>query len=307
LNKALHKYIVYVSLIFVTVALYKANYLHIPQIISFPFLCSSIFLLCLGFIGSAISWFSILKLSQVPAPFFSCLASIGLSIFGKYIPGKIWIIMGRATYISENYGYPIVKLARLSLYTQLIALWSGLTLGVIGIFYLNANHILSWFALFLWTFLSLTLFSNMTQRAIKATLKVLFKKKIVLYSPNYQLIFKVLPWFFGYWILWAFGFYLLAISLINANIQLSLGLGFSLAGTFGIMTVIAPGGLGVREGFLVGYLLIAGLNGADATTLSVSSRLWFLLGEIFIFFIGLCCHQALKKKKLHSTKSSFLF
>jgi len=52
------------------------------------------------------------------------------------------------------------------------------------------------------------------------------------------------------------------------------------------MAFIAPGGLGVREGVMVGYLTLAGLPIAEAVTIAGASRLWFLVGEAFIFTVG---------------------
>ena len=79
---------------------------------------------------------------------------------------------------------------------------------------------------------------------------------------------------------------MLAASLTETDIAWSVGLGFPLAATLGIMAVIAPGGLGAREGVLVGYLMLAGVPLAEATTISLASRLWFLVGEAFIFIVG---------------------
>jgi uncharacterized membrane protein YbhN (UPF0104 family) len=61
---------------------------------------------------------------------------------------------------------------------------------------------------------------------------------------------------------------------------------FGLAGSIGIMAVFAPGGLGVREGILTGFLTLAGVDLPVATTIAVTSRLWFLAGELFIFLLA---------------------
>jgi len=57
------------------------------------------------------------------------------------------------------------------------------------------------------------------------------------------------------------------------------------------MALIAPGGLGAREGVMIGYLIFAGIPAIEATTIAVVSRLWFLLGEIFIFILGWSLHK----------------
>ena len=76
------------------------------------------------------------------------------------------------------------------------------------------------------------------------------------------------------------------MSFFDQKIPFSVGLGFPFAGILGILAFFAPGGLGVREGILVGYLKLAGFATADAVTVSVASRLWVLIGEAFIFLVG---------------------
>ena len=53
-----------------------------------------------------------------------------------------------------------------------------------------------------------------------------------------------------------------------------------------MLAIFAPGGLGAREGVLVAYLMLAGQTAADATTVAVVARLWFLVGELALFAIG---------------------
>jgi hypothetical protein len=42
----------------------------------------------------------------------------------------------------------------------------------------------------------------------------------------------------------------------------------------------------VREGVLVGILVACGLETAQAVTVSVAARLWFLVGEALFFLAG---------------------
>ncbi len=56
--------------------------------------------------------------------------------------------------------------------------------------------------------------------------------------------------------------------------------------SFGVLAIILPGGLGVREGIIVAYLTLAGLDVETATTISFMNRLWFISGEVFIFLLS---------------------
>lgn len=61
---------------------------------------------------------------------------------------------------------------------------------------------------------------------------------------------------------------------------------FPLSVCFGIIAIILPGGLGLREGIIIGYLVLAGLDTEQATTISFLNRLWFIAGELFIFLLA---------------------
>ncbi len=124
-----------------------------------------------------------------------------------------------------------------------------------------------------------------------------FKKKITISRIPLKSFFYVLPWIILYWVIISISFYMFTASLSTLNIPLFIGFGFPLAGTLGIMAVIVPGGLGVRESVLVGYLNLAGLSLPEATTISITARLWFLIGEIFIFIVGIILDRHLKKRK----------
>ena len=109
-------------------------------------------------------------------------------------------------------------------------------------------------------------------------------------------MFKVVPYHVGIWLLWSTGFLCLAGALSNVPIPWTLAFAFPLATTIGIVAVIAPGGVGVREGVLVGYLSSQGLPLELATTIAVASRLWFLIGEVGIFVVGWLCHRGVAGK-----------
>ena len=90
------RYIFYASLIFLAIALVRADYLVIPTIYDPPKLISSFLLLFAGFLLNALSWSRTLRHTPFQVSDRKGLASHGLAIFGKYIPGKFWVIMGRA-------------------------------------------------------------------------------------------------------------------------------------------------------------------------------------------------------------------
>ena len=291
MKKYWYKYFVYISLLFLALALYHADYLKVPIVLSFPSLVTSLFFLFMGFMNSALSWKEILKKSDYQVRLRECLAGTGLSIFGKYIPGKVWIIVGRAAYVSETGHYSLGRLSAISLNAQFIDLWAGLILGTIGLFILGSFHWFSWVILCMLLGLTMIIFTERIHNTSEYLLNAILRKEIKIPRLTIKATLAVIPWFVLSWFFWSLGFYALFLSLCSINVKWSIGLGFPLAGSLGIMAIITPGGLVAREGVMVGFLNLAGIPVVEATTIAVASRLWFLAGEVFIFIVGLIVHR----------------
>lgn len=286
--KKYFKYFVYISLIFLIVALIKADYLVIPYIHNIGLLALSIVFVCIGFFFDSFAWKKTLNIYGYKNVSTSeAIASMGLSIFGKYIPGKIWLIMGRSAYIAQRHNLSEKDTTSISLNAQFISLWVGLLMGSTGLWLIGSKDYWAELTLLLWLMLSLLLFSRVFHNMFTGIVKKIFKKTLSIPSLSISNVFKTLPWFIINWLSWCAGFYLLTQSLSPNIVGPEIGFVFALAGTLGLLAIIVPGGLGVREGIVVALLLLAGFDETLAISISISSRLWFLIGEIFIFLLGL--------------------
>jgi len=292
------KVFLFASLVFLVMALIKADYLKIPIVYRWNYLRISFFLLFAGFIISGISWTKVIKQANYKISNSSGIASIGLSVFGKYIPGKLWLILGRAEYISKKYDIPIKNTSSLSLNAQFISLWVGLLLGTIGLLLISKFDIYGLSALVLFALLSFIIYTPLFHRLFEYLFLRVTKRTINIPRLEFKKVFQVLPWHMLNWVFWIVSFYFLGGSLIKESITFNIAWGFALAASLGIMAIFAPGGLGVREGLLTGYLTLAGLDIADAATIAIASRLWFLVGEVFIFFMALYIDNYGKRKNI---------
>jgi len=295
--KILFQVLVGTSLLFLAVALWRANYLKVPTVVCAVDVGSSFLLLFAGLLTSTRCWRAMLETSNCRASGASCIAGMGLSVFGKYLPGKVWTIAGRAAYSAQLYQESFTRLSLVSLRTQFVDLWTGLSLGVLGLSLVGGLHRWGWPAITLWLALTVLIFSQAVQTIVSAGVRFSLHRELRIPRVDLKSTLAVLPWFVLTWALWAIGFLLLVRGLVPGAIPWSVALGFPLAATLGILAVIAPGGLGVREGVLTGYLVLAGIPIADATTVAVTSRLWFLIGEIFIFTAGLVAHRLERRKE----------
>ena len=281
-----HRYFVYVSLLFVGVVLYRFDYLRVPHVDSYTTLALTLPLLLAGFAFLVASWNVLLAKSGCAVRFREGLAALGLSILGNYVPGKVWLIMGRAGYIAERRGYPLAKVSVLSFHAQLVSLWAGLLLGGLGAFAVGGVHIWGPLILLLWLALTLTIFSRGVHALVAGGIGKLIGRHVAIPLLSFGSTTYAIVWALLAWACWSLAFYLLLISLGLAGVSPSDGLAFPLAASLGVLAIFAPGGLGAREGVLVAYLVLAGQTVVDATTVAVVARLWFLVGELALFVIG---------------------
>lgn len=291
------KYFVYVSIIFLIIGLIRADYLIVPNIENFTFLIISLICVFVGFFFDSFAWYKTLRAGGYSMVKVSdCVAGMGLSIFGKYIPGKIWLIVGRSAYVSKRYDLSEKDTTVFSITAQFVSLWVGLLLGSVGMFFAGAQKFIPELTLALWLLLTLLLFSRIFHNLFTVIIKKVFKRNFVLPSLSFKKVVKIMPWFFINWLFWCLGFYFLSQSMSVETFSVFIGFIFALAGIMGILAVIVPGGIGVREGVLAGMLILAGVEGALAVSIAVASRLWFLMGELFLFILGFIVDLKNKRK-----------
>ena len=286
-----HKYFIYFSLIFLFVVLYKAHYLEIPHIYSPVPLFLSFVCLLGGFVANVIAQQRLLEKHAFHINIRQALAMEGLNIFSKYVPGKVWMITGKAVYLAEEKQYRAGELSVLFLHVHVIALWCGLVIGICGLWMNDALYLLSWAGLTILGFFTLILLSKTVyQTALNMANKIL-KRNYSLPDIGFSKTVSLIPWFLGVWLLWGCGFFLLALSLTPYSLHFSTFFCFPLAGTIGILFVFAPGGIGIREGVITGYLTLLNVALPEAVTISAASRLWYLVGEIICFITGYIAHR----------------
>lgn len=278
-------FFIWFSLAFLAYRLYQGKYLSIPTIYSWPTFIISVILLGVANCVNAINWQKMLRYIHVSATFEAAYASIGISIFGKYIPGFVWTVLGRVGFIAERYKVSKSTLASLSLQSQIITLWVGLLLGMAGLLLSGNFGYWGWIALFGFLAFTFIIYTSFFNHLLEGTLQYVFKKDF--YIPRLSFVdnVAVMPWFFSNWLIWCLGFYFLEVSLYPGNIPYSTSLGFAFAATIGILAIFTPGGVGVREGMLVLFLTQCSIPLKEAVTISVASRFWFLIGEL-IFFVS---------------------
>jgi hypothetical protein len=291
------RYLLYASVVFLGVALYRADYIEVPRIYSPAALAGSFAYLLLGFLCDPLSWKFVLDRSAYPVSTRESLAATGLFVFAKYIPGKIWAIVGRSGYVADRHPYPMSALTSMTVVWQLISLWLGVIFGAIGLTLLGEILAWGWPILILWLVLTVVVFSRAAQTLARRACKWVFRRDITIPSLSLQSTVVAIPWFLVMWLSLSVGFQLLVASLTPAPVPRSIGFGFPLTVTLGVLAAFAPGGIGVREGLMVGYLVLAGIPPQAAAAISIAARIWVLVAEVVAFVVGLAARESVKRPK----------
>lgn len=284
--KTIYKILIYVSIVFLVVYLYRFDYLCFNIIeFNYTYLVLSVFLLCLGFFVSMLSWWNILRVYNINIKALFAVYSHGISIFAKYIPGKIWVILGRAYKVSsKSVSFKLISV--LSLKEQLLYILLGLLISFPSVFiYYNFSYytIVVFVSILA---LSVLLFSKVFHKFVINIFQRVFKKKLNVPLLEFNKSLKVSGFILIYWGLWIFAFYFFVKS-VMPDVAFISAFAFPISVCYGVLAIIMPGGIGVREGIMVLFLTSTGINVETAVTISVASRLWFISGEIFSFVLAL--------------------
>lgn len=251
-----------------------------PPVFDVKFLIISFIFLIIGFFAQSICWWLALRLGDVKVALKIAVYSVCRSILGKYIPGKIWMIVGRAALVSQLEGGRLTQIYMSSLVAQLMTL----LVGACAVMYCLSDvlHKVGEVNLpfGMWCLFALCVLIVGWYGKRWLALGVFFVQS------NIKLLIAMLCVSVVMWSMLGVGFYCLAYGMGHTLPFAFMILAFAAASTVGIVSFVAPGGLGVREGALVFVLVGGGMGVADASGLAIIARVWFLIGELFVFFVS---------------------
>ena len=292
--KLFFRILLYLSMGFVIYYLYQFDYIIISNLnFNLRLLIPSVLLLWLGFIVSTLSWKTSLKAHDINITTGDAIYSHGISVFAKYMPGKIWVILGRASIISEKTS-SLSILSTISLKEQLLYLLIGLVISATSLPFLLINPVIKIFVILTAIALLFFLFSEKIYTLSINIFEKIFNKKLAVPFISIKQAASYSYAIIGYWFLWSTGFFLFTKS-IYAETSIITTFAFPLSVCYGLLAVIIPGGIGVREGIITMFLTATGIDPHLALTISIIQRLWFITGEIFIFTTAIITRKFLIK------------
>ena len=260
------------------------------------------FLFIMSYFVQVGAWYLITLKVGIALSLRETVATWFYSQLGKYLPGKVWIFIGRFyLYQSKGRGGQEISVA-LYFETVTVLMAAGLVsliaLAPVGIHWIDSRG--GWFPILL---LSLGLFflilhPRVLEKMINLILSLLGRNPLRL-SVSYGDMLSILLVNFLAWSWGGLGFYFFIDSIFPVTWEYVLFLSgaLALANILGLVAVFAPGGLGVREGVLV-TLLSQIMPGGVAVVLSILTRLWMTLIEVgLVGVIYLCDHSGTRQDR----------
>ena len=217
-----------------------------------------------------------------------------LSQLGRYLPGKIWMVLGKVESLRRK-GFDVWWITTASVLEMLLM---GLGALLVVVSYLSFNPIgkiefFSRFALLL--LIGCIVISVFSQSIIQFCLKsgrLVFKSFASRISGTIQKQKqgKLSTITLGYcfcWIIQGVAFYFLIYSLLpNTPFSYYFVFAYTIAWLTGFVTVFSPAGIGVRESMLI-VLLSMKVSTTEAAVIAMLARVWATGTELSIAFISL--------------------
>jgi len=203
------------------------------------------------------------------------------SVLLKYIPGKIWVPLGKASSLTSN-NEDVLRISGIAFIQQIVFTFWGLLLGACSI-------ILIWPDLpFIWLiYLSIGglgiigVWASTKRWNIKQKQWGPFTRLEGFHIPK---LTNLLLWICLHWSLLGFAYYIVYCSLIEVVPLASIPVQI-LANNIGMMAIFMPAGLGVREGIVALFFNNVGLDAQQILALCIGSRIWFILGEAVVYLV----------------------
>ncbi len=243
-------------------------------------------------------WHYMTKLNGCGINYFKAITAYLYSILGKYIPGKVFMLLARIPAYEEA-GAPIRKVTICFFLENICTLLGAAFLFLVSLLFFP-NDLLAdyqWAAIALVVVFFICINPKIINFFLRILEKVIHKKDMEI-PITYGEMIKVVLLFIGNWVIVGIGFYMLTCSIYPipmSEMLYSAGI-FGLSCIIGILAIFAPSGLGVREGILVlGLGLI--MPEEYAVIISIVSRLWMTVSELALIGIAFVVNQVMGRRK----------
>lgn len=236
----------------------------------------------------AIGWGFILRSLSQQLPWVESIYTHLASNLAKYVPGYAWQLVGKA-YLTKQYGIstPVIGSAMalelalliiIGLALMIVLIPDALLSGWLKSYFLDWNiHVMR--AVFLGMLLVLSF-----------SFVYLFRRSKLKWG-NYQIdplmLFAAISVILTSWLVFGVSYWLLGVAFIAIPISYLSNFIFVLTASFiiGLVIIIIPGSIGVRESIMVYLLTLMSIPSSIAVLIAALSRVFLILSELLSYFI----------------------
>jgi uncharacterized membrane protein YbhN (UPF0104 family) len=251
----------------------------------YPLLIISLMLVIANFAFLVQIWRKMISRMGCLLPFKKAFKIFFYSSMGKYVPGKLWSVVGMV-YMCEKQGVAMKVSVTAAILNQALNMIGGLLLVLIvsGTKFLGGLPKIAYLPLVL--LLIIFVYPPFMEKALNILLKLLKKERVrISLSFRDNLVFTL--FFMVSWSVYglAFNIFIRSLTPFSWSLAPFLGSAFAFSYIIGFLSVFVPGGLGVREGILVFYLS-SYFPLPVATLIALLSRLWMTAAEILCLAVS---------------------
>lgn len=201
-----------------------------------------------AYLASFIIWRNVAKSFGLNAPVLTEGSAWSLSQLGKYVPGKITLLLVR---LDAYRGYSKRKVAIATGVEYVASLASACLLILVSFAFTNVPTFIRWFAVIGAICFPLFLWPPFFSRIINGVFKIMRLEPVEIIL-SYKLILRFIGAYTLCGLLHGLGLFcvLNSLSAVSVTYYLTITGAYFSAGLIGIAAVFAPAGLGVREGVL---------------------------------------------------------
>ncbi len=252
---------------------------------NFTYLILSFLMIPIWFVLMCYIWKTILYQFKEKISLIDSMRIIGISMFGKYIPGKVWFTVGRIM-LAERVGVS----KKHSFFAVILETYFFILTGMVFFFILitqvSVNETLK-----LWSFIFMFLIIPFIipfvfTKILNFVLKKM-KKTTIDITLKFSFIIKIFILYIFIWLIQGFEFLLLIKSFyilpINNIALISI---YPAAWSIGFLMLVMPAGLGIRDSFITIALLQLFPKEYEAYAIigALLSRIEITIGEFLYLF-----------------------
>jgi len=246
---------------------------------SYSFLALSIGLGIASFLILSLGYYFVNRKMGIKIPFWNLAKARAFSDISSYVPGKIWTLLARMKYMKQWASRTEVII---SSYMELVSLILSALFAfiVLNMIYPGTFEEYTFIAYIVLPVCIILMHPKLISFAINLGLKILKKERISV-PLSYGNIILANIIYSSYWLITGLAIFFLALSIypVPWTYFPYIVLSYAVAWTIGFLSVIFPGGIGVREGVLV-YALGIFLPLPLAMVVSVVSRGIIILSQL---------------------------